>query len=47
MGARVDFAVSSHFLPYLEFTLKTDGWVAGNGFLEKNAGIKLGVSARF
>jgi hypothetical protein len=47
MGARVDFAVSKHFLPYLDFTLKTDGWVAGNEFLEKNVGIKFGISARF
>jgi hypothetical protein len=47
MGARIDFPVSKHFLPYLDFTLKTDGWVAGNEFLEKSVGFKLGVSARF
>jgi hypothetical protein len=47
LSTRVDFSVSKHFLPYLEFTLKTDGWVAGNEFLEKNTGIKLGISARF
>jgi hypothetical protein len=46
IGARVDFAVGGHFLPYLAFVLKTDGWVAGDEFLEKNAGIKFGVSAR-
>ncbi|GHU84467.1 hypothetical protein FACS189473_1920 [Spirochaetia bacterium] len=47
IGARVDFVVIKHFLPYLELTLKTDGWVAGNEFLEKNISLRIGMSARF
>ena len=46
-GLRVDFMVSKHFLPYLDFSAKTDGWVAGNAYLNANASIKLGVSMRF
>jgi len=46
-GCRVDFNISKHFLPYFDLTAKTDGWVAGNEFLEKNVSIKLGLSARF
>jgi hypothetical protein len=47
IGLRADFALTRHFLPYIEFTAKTDGWVAGNEFLEAAAGVKLGISARF
>jgi hypothetical protein len=47
IGLRMDFALSRHFLPYVEFTAKTDGWVAGNEFLEAAVGVKLGISARF
>lgn len=46
-GCRVDFNISRHFLPYFDLTVKTDGWIAGNEFLEKNVSIKLGLSARF
>jgi hypothetical protein len=47
IGGRVDFALSRHFLPYLELTAKTDGWVAGNEYLEHNISFRLGLSARF
>ncbi|MDR1353231.1 MAG: hypothetical protein LBK05_08110 [Treponema sp.] len=46
-GCRADFAVSRHFLPYLELSAKTDGWVAGNEFLERNISVKAGISVRF
>jgi hypothetical protein len=46
-GLRVDFMASKHFLPYLDVALKTDGWAAGNEFLEKNASVKMGLSMRF
>jgi hypothetical protein len=46
-GLRADFALSGHFLPYIEFTAKTDGWVAGHESLEASAGVRLGVSMRF
>jgi hypothetical protein len=46
-SCRVDFAVTKHFLPYIELIAKTDGWVAGNEFLEKNISFKIGLSARF
>jgi len=47
IGCRVDFNISKHFLPYFDLTAKTNGWVAGNEFLEKNVSIQLGLSARF
>jgi hypothetical protein len=46
-GVRADFALSRHFLPYIEFTAKTGGWAAGNEFLEAAASVRLGISARF
>jgi hypothetical protein len=46
-GLRIDFMASRHFLPYLDFTAKTDGWVAGNEYLSVNASVRLGVSMRF
>jgi hypothetical protein len=47
LGCRVDFAVSKHFFPYFDLTLKTDGWVAGNECLESNLSVKAGLSMRF
>ena len=46
-GLRIDFMASRYFLPYLDFTAKTDGWVAGNEYLSANVSIRLGVSMRF
>jgi hypothetical protein len=46
-GLRVDFRANRHFLPYIDFSAKTNGWVAGNEYLNSTANIKLGVSARF
>ena len=46
-GCGVDFSISKHFLPYFELTAKTDGWIAGNEFIEKNLSIQFGLSARF
>ncbi|GMO41605.1 MAG: hypothetical protein Pg6C_02570 [Treponemataceae bacterium] len=46
-GCRVDFEVTKYFLPYFDISAKTDGWVAGNEFLNGNVSIKAGVSARF
>jgi hypothetical protein len=46
-GLRVDFALHRNILPYMEFTAKTDGWVAGNEYLEAAASVRLGISARF
>jgi hypothetical protein len=47
LGCRVDFSVSKHLFPYFDLTLKTDGWVAGNEYLESNISFKAGVSLRF
>jgi hypothetical protein len=46
-GLRADFIISKYFLPYIDFTAKTDGWVAGNEYLDSNVSVKIGVSARF
>ena len=47
LGLRIDFKTSRHFLPYIDFTAKTNGWVAGNEYLNSNASVRMGVSARF
>jgi hypothetical protein len=47
ISSRVDFQIHRHWLPYFEVMAKTNGWVAGNEFLEKAINIKLGISARF
>jgi hypothetical protein len=47
LGCRADFAISKYVLPYIDLSAKTDGWVAGNEFLEKNVSVKVGLSLRF
>jgi hypothetical protein len=46
-GCRVDLALSKYVFPYLDLSVKTDGWVAGNEFLERSISLKAGVSMRF
>jgi hypothetical protein len=46
-GLRVDFKAHKNIFPYLDFTAKTKGWVAGNEYLNANSNVKLGVSLRF
>jgi hypothetical protein len=46
-GLRVDFMANKNIFPYLDFTAKTNGWVAGNEYLDSNASVKLGLSLRF
>jgi hypothetical protein len=47
LGCRVDFAAGKHCFPYFDLSVKTDGWVAGNEYLESNVSFKAGVSLRF
>jgi hypothetical protein len=47
LGGRVDFVVNKHFFPYIDLSVKTDGWIAGNEYLESNVSFKAGVSLRF
>ena len=47
IGCRVDFGISKHFFPYIDLSVKTDGWVAGNEYLESNVSFKAGLSMRF
>jgi len=47
LGLRIDFIVHKIIFPYLDFTVKTKGWVAGNEYLNANASVRLGVSFRF
>jgi hypothetical protein len=47
IGSRIDFQITKNWLPYIEVTAKTNGWIAGDAFLQKNVSAKLGVSARF
>jgi hypothetical protein len=46
-GLRIDFMTHKNIFPYIDFTAKTNGWVAGNEFLDSNVSIRLGVSLRF
>ncbi|GHU84459.1 hypothetical protein FACS189473_1900 [Spirochaetia bacterium] len=46
-GLRVDFVIDKHILPFIDFSVKTAGWVAGNEYLNANASVKLGVSLRY
>jgi len=46
-GLRIDFRTNKNIFPYVDFTAKTKGWVAGNEYLNANASVKLGVSFRF
>jgi hypothetical protein len=46
-GLRADFGLSGHFLPYIDLSAKTSGWVAGNEYLDSNVSVRLGVSMRF
>jgi hypothetical protein len=47
IGSRIDFQLAKHWRPYIEVMAKTNGWIAGNEFLEKNISARLGISARF
>jgi hypothetical protein len=47
IGSRFDFQINKNWLPYFEVVAKTDGWVAGNEFLEENISFILGISARY
>jgi hypothetical protein len=47
IGSRIDFQLHRHWLPYLEFMVKTNGWIAKNEFLDNNFSFRLGVSVRF
>jgi hypothetical protein len=46
-GLRVDFSFFKYFFPYFDITMKTDGWAAGNEYLNSNVSFNLGVSMRF
>ena len=47
LGLRVDLMASKRFLPYIDFNAKTNGWIAGNEYLNSNASMRVGVSTRF
>ena len=47
IGTRADFQINKHLFPYFEITAKTNGWVAGSEYLERNVKFVLGMSARF
>lgn len=45
-GCRIDW-VLKQVHPWVEISAKTDGWIAGNEFLNNNFSFKVGLSARF
>jgi hypothetical protein len=47
LGLRVDFGLSRHVLPFVDFSAKTGGWIAGDEYLESNVSFKAGLSLRF
>ena len=46
-GLRIDHRATGNLFPYIDFTAKTNGWVAGNEFLNSNVSIRMGLSLRF
>jgi hypothetical protein len=46
-GLRVDFKTIKNVFPFVEFSAKTRGWVAGNEYLDTNVSVTLGASLRF
>ncbi|MDR0512801.1 MAG: hypothetical protein LBG93_06835 [Treponema sp.] len=46
-GLRIDHRATRNVFPYIDFTAKTNGWVAGNEFLNANVSIRMGLSLRF
>ena len=46
-GLRVDHRATGNLFPYIDFTAKTNGWVAGNEYLNANVSIRMGLSLRF
>ena len=46
-GLRVDFMAHRNIFPYIDFIVKTNGWVAGDEYLGVHASVRIGVSMRF
>jgi hypothetical protein len=44
---KVELRAKSHIQPYIELSAKTDGWIAGNEFLDSMFGFRFGVTGRF
>lgn len=47
MECRLEFKTKLNLNPYMEFSAKTKGWVAGNEFLNSNFSVRVGASMRF
>ena len=47
LGGRLDVRLHKTIFPYLDFALKSDGWVGGNEFLVSNLSCRVGLSCRF
>jgi hypothetical protein len=45
--AKVYYPFNKHFQPYISVSAKTNGWVQGNVYLEKNIGCEFGLRAFF
>ncbi len=45
-GCRIDW-IQKQINPWVEMSVKTDGWIAGNEFLSSNISLRMGLSARF
>ncbi|QJD81499.1 hypothetical protein [Spirosoma rhododendri] len=47
LGGRLDLRLHKNLFPYVDFALKSDGWVGGNEFLVSNFSCRVGLSCRF
>lgn len=45
--AKIQYPLSKYFNPYISVTVKTNGWVAGNVYLERNISSSFGLRASF
>lgn len=46
-SCRIDWIPKSIIKPYFEVVAKTDGWIAGNAYLNSNLSLKFGLTAWF
>ena len=44
---QIEYPISKTFFPYISFNSKTNGWIAGNPFIESKASFQFGLKTRF
>jgi hypothetical protein len=47
LNLKMEYPITKNFYTYLNISGKTEGWIAGNPFLNSNIGLQLGIAAKF